>query len=113
VKVAIAARGYWIQSHILQIPNRFGFFSPGPPLLQEFEGGWFVVALVLHAPVVFISAFIVGLLSLQPDHPPLWRITTALAVLLATSLAAVWILMATNGRRAPDYDWGNLKLRKE
>ncbi|RYP65286.1 hypothetical protein DL770_009032 [Monosporascus sp. CRB-9-2] len=35
--LAVATRAYWIQSHILRIPDRFGFFSPGPPRLQVLE----------------------------------------------------------------------------
>ena len=34
VRLAVATRGYWIQSHVLHIPDRFGWFSPGPPRLQ-------------------------------------------------------------------------------
>jgi hypothetical protein len=38
VYFAIGARGYHIQSHILDIPPRFAMFSPGPPSLQVDEG---------------------------------------------------------------------------
>lgn len=31
VYLAIASRSYRIQSHTLHIPDRSGFFSPGPP----------------------------------------------------------------------------------
>ncbi|KAI0136371.1 hypothetical protein BJ170DRAFT_601493 [Xylariales sp. AK1849] len=41
VHLAIANRGYWIQSHILHIPDRLGFFSPGSPRLQVHEGASF------------------------------------------------------------------------
>ncbi|KAL8948227.1 MAG: hypothetical protein Q9222_005563, partial [Ikaeria aurantiellina] len=35
--LAIANTGYRIQSHILRIPDRMGFFAPGPPRLQVYE----------------------------------------------------------------------------
>ncbi|KAF5574865.1 hypothetical protein FPCIR_13400, partial [Fusarium pseudocircinatum] len=33
-KLKMANRGYYIQSKILHIPDRFGFFFAGPPWLQ-------------------------------------------------------------------------------
>ena len=42
LRLAIATTGYRIQSCTLQIPDRFGFFSPGPPRLQVFEGLSFI-----------------------------------------------------------------------
>lgn len=36
-KLEMANRGYYIQSKILHIPDRFGFLSPGPPSLQVFD----------------------------------------------------------------------------
>lgn len=34
---AIGTWGFWIQSHIIHIPNRLGLFSPAPPQLQAYE----------------------------------------------------------------------------
>jgi len=34
VHLAVATIGYWIQSQQLKIPDRYGFFSLGPPRLQ-------------------------------------------------------------------------------
>lgn len=35
--LARAQRGYWLQSRVLRIPDRYGFFVAGPPLLQAHE----------------------------------------------------------------------------
>lgn len=35
--VARAQEGYWLQSRVLRIPDRYGFFVSGPPLLQAHE----------------------------------------------------------------------------
>jgi hypothetical protein len=53
VRLAIARRGYLIQSDILHIPDRFGYFSPGPPRLQAFEGGMFA-GMALCQGILFI-----------------------------------------------------------
>ncbi|EQB58403.1 hypothetical protein CGLO_01351 [Colletotrichum gloeosporioides Cg-14] len=47
--LAIATRGYYIQTEIFRIPERFGVFSPGPPRLQAHQGFLFVIQTVLVA----------------------------------------------------------------
>ena len=36
-RLALAIQCYWFQSRILRLPDRFGFFAPGPPRLQVEE----------------------------------------------------------------------------
>ncbi|KAK3365431.1 hypothetical protein B0H63DRAFT_363157, partial [Podospora didyma] len=38
VRLAIAIRGYWIQSRVSHIPDRFGVFLSGPPRRKVSEG---------------------------------------------------------------------------
>ena len=38
VLLDLANRGYYIQSEVLHISERYGVFSPGPPRLQVYEG---------------------------------------------------------------------------
>jgi hypothetical protein len=42
VLLAIGASCYRIQSHMLHIPDRFGFFSPSLPRLQVHRAGFFL-----------------------------------------------------------------------
>jgi hypothetical protein len=41
--LTIAGRGYWYQKHIISIPDRYGFFSAGPPNEQVRQGVLFVM----------------------------------------------------------------------
>ncbi|RYP80877.1 hypothetical protein DL769_002255 [Monosporascus sp. CRB-8-3] len=40
--IAIATGGYRIQSRVLNIPDRWDFFSPDPPRLQVHQGASFL-----------------------------------------------------------------------
>ncbi|KAI0508778.1 hypothetical protein F5B22DRAFT_649673 [Xylaria bambusicola] len=54
VLLDIANRGYYIQSEVLHISERYGIFSPGPPRLQVYEGQASVVA-------YYIALYMIGL----------------------------------------------------
>lgn len=45
---AIARRGYWMQSHILHIPDRVGFFTSGPAPLLDFQGALTTSIFILY-----------------------------------------------------------------
>jgi hypothetical protein len=59
VHLGVAAHGYWIQSSVLHIPNRFGFFSPGPPRLQVFHGALFAFISFSLSILSVLGAFII------------------------------------------------------
>jgi hypothetical protein len=111
--VDVGTRGYWIQSHILRIPDRYGFFSPSPPRLQRHEAITFIVFfLVTMFSSFYWTLLLIGLQKI-PDHLPLWRLALAIAVLMVCMWAAVWAMNCFDHRRAPGYKWEDSKLRKE
>ena len=59
--LAVANTGYRIQSRTLQILDRFGLFSPGPPRLQVHEGLSFIIMVLWICLSLFSNAFIVYL----------------------------------------------------
>ncbi|KAH0441457.1 hypothetical protein CcaCcLH18_02020 [Colletotrichum camelliae] len=111
--LAVAARGYHIQSSVLRIPDRYGWFTPGSPRLQCRQGAAMSLYLFL---VVFLTAlYDYTLFRLKYVHK---RRTEEMEWMFGISLAIVvflpWLAMYHDPRRAPDYewkDWGN--RRKE
>jgi len=113
IQLALATRGYWIQSHILRIPDRYGFFSPGPPRLQVYQGFLFIALFIMVVCSIFCWAFVVFLLSLRPDHKPIWKAVLFMAIPAGGTVAAIWVTECLSKRRSRDYDWGDWKLRKD
>lgn len=113
IQMALASRGHWIQSHILHIPDRYGFFSPGPPRLQVYQGFLFIPLLIMTICSIFLGACAVFNISLKPDHKPIWRVVVFMVALVVGTLAILWIMACFDRLRAPDYDWGHWKLRKD
>ncbi|KAI1769160.1 hypothetical protein GGR53DRAFT_228507 [Hypoxylon sp. FL1150] len=58
---ATGAGGYHIQAHVLHIPDRFGFFSPGPPALQMRQGSF-----VLGYAVAVLTLLLVKYVGRRP-----------------------------------------------
>ncbi|KAI0010056.1 hypothetical protein F4779DRAFT_327188 [Xylariaceae sp. FL0662B] len=105
VHLAIGTWGYWIQAHILHIPDRFGFFSPGPPPpLQTWQGALFVQAAVRLVPANLIAASTCVLWKV--NGLPISRIAGGFLAIDALTIAFIWALTLFDSRRAPDYDWG-------
>lgn len=52
-RLALATHCYWFQSRILRIPDRFGFFAPGPPRLQVEESSNFIFLLLFLIQIGF------------------------------------------------------------
>jgi hypothetical protein len=113
IHLAIATRGYWIQSRILYIPDRYGFFSPAPPRLQVYQGFLFIALFIMVICSIFCGASVVFLLSLRPDHKPIWKAVVFMVILVGGTVAMIWFMECFSKRRAQDYDWGNWKLRKD
>lgn len=105
--VDTGGRGYWIQSQVLRIPDQYGFFVSGPPLLQAQEAHIFTISFT-DAVCPVISIMMMELLDLFDMG---WRLpgSTAAAVfcyLIATYVREVFF----NPRRlhASEYDWDAL-----
>ncbi len=110
--LAIATTGYQIQSRTLQIPDRFGFFSPGPPRLQVHEGlsfiimvGWICLNLIFNA----FSVFVCRLYGL----PTCQKLGAAFSLTIVPGVVLFWVGAVYGRRRAPGYEWGDWKLRKD
>jgi hypothetical protein len=62
---------------------------------------------------IFCGASVVFLLSLRPDHKPIWKAVVFMVILVGGTVAMIWFMECFSKRRAQDYDWGNWKLRKD
>jgi len=109
--LALASRCYRIQSHVLHVPDNWGFFSPGPPRLQVHQGAGLVVVLGLQVHTAALGGFVVYMLVIR-NRPVFGLVGFLLAMHLAT-LVAFWALSLFDRHRAIGYDWGDGKLRKE
>ena len=110
--LAVTTTGYRIQSRTLRIPDRFGFFSPGPPRLQVHEGlafiimvGWICLNLIFNAFLVFLCR-LCGLSTCQ-------KLGAAFPLMIVPGAVLFWIGAVYDRRRAPGYEWGDWKLRKD
>lgn len=111
--LAVASRCYRIQVHSLHIPDQFGFFWPGSPRLQVYEGAAFVALGFGLAFLTVYEGFVVLWIKLAMRRP-VSALAGAMLVMNLVLVASCWILACLDRRRAPDYDWGdNWTLRKE
>lgn len=101
--LVIAQRAYRVQSRVLRIPDRFGPFSSGPPLLQAHQANK-LAALVTEAVFPIVGATIME-----------WVVETRWW--LPISMAAVTFLFTIslyiqeiffNPMRGADYNWAAL-----
>ena len=113
VHLTIAAHGYRMQSSVLHIPDRFGFFSPGLPRLQAFQGALFGLVSFHLGITCMLGACIIIWVRARGD--PTLALATAMLLIVVGVAALVWIMSCHDRRHLPDYDWGSEdgKLRKE
>ena len=113
VHLAIGTRGYWLQSHILHVPHRVGFFSSGPPRLQVLEGAEVFFISMLLIPICAWIAFLLllihlaGLMTVKAAVSIVVFVTAWLACILALQFAR------HRSRRALDSDWEEWKVSIE
>jgi hypothetical protein len=112
VRLAIGTRGYRIQSQTLRIPDRIGFFSPGPPRLQVSEAASFIM-LVLHTCLGVIAGACVVFMTRLLGLPNAFKAGAVFLAFVVVQNGIIWVMVAYNPRRAPEYDWGDWKLRKD
>lgn len=110
--LALATRCYWIQSRILRIPDRFGFFASGPPRLQVEESGILVFVVFVTCHLVFYAGLAVYLVSLLGNRP-VKSFAALMGLICLTPLGFVWIHLCWSSRRHPDYVWKDWKVRME
>lgn len=100
--LTLARRGYWFQSRVLHVPDSFGFFSSGPPLLQAHEAHiFFVSAADAVGPVVSISMMeCLDLFDIK------WWLQASMAAVTLLFVISVYVdEIFFNPMRASDYDW--------
>ncbi|KAL1856260.1 hypothetical protein Daus18300_010832 [Diaporthe australafricana] len=105
--LAIARGAYWVQSRVLHIPDRFGPYSSGPPLLQAFEGQRLAsIATEAIAPVV--CATLMELMVWEVG----WWFPLSLAAISVLFIISIYVEdVFFNKMRAPDYNWKALSKK--
>ncbi len=115
VHLALGIRGYWIQSQVLHIPDRFGFFSPGPPRLQVHQAFLLLPMLLAVITTSFWGAFAICLavLNNKDNSLPAWRITEVVVVLVVGGADVLYIGFLFDPCLAQNYDWVDWKVHKD
>ena len=112
--LALASNGYRVQSRTLRIPDRYGFFSPGPPRLQVYEAVDFITMICCIAIILVFNALMVFASRLDRLPPP--KPLGSAALFLGMNLFVViifWIVAIHDRHRAPGYEWTDWKMRKD
>lgn len=110
--LSIANGGYRIQSRTLRIPDRLGFFTSGPPPLQVHQTSESMLLVGCVCVSTVIASFLLILLKIDA-RPNSWVVAPVWAAFTAVEVAMVWHAVCNNSRRAPGYDWGNWKPRRD
>ena len=110
--LATATTGYRIQSRTLQIPDRFNFFSPGPPRLQVHGGLFFIIIVGWICLNIIFNIFSVFLCR-QCGLPTSQKLGAAFLLMIVPGAVLFWIAAVYDRRRAPGYEWEAWKLRKD
>ena len=100
--LAVATTGYRSQSRTLQIPDRLGLFSPGPPRLQVHEGLAFIIMVVWICLTPMSNAFSVYL-TRRYGLPTYQKLGAIFSVTTVPGVFLFWIIVIHDRRRAPGY----------
>lgn len=111
--LAVATNGYRIQSHTLRIPDWLGFFSPGPQRLQTFEGCLFISVAGLACIYLTWGLFSLLFFEYVLGQPQYRRGAAVFVFLTLFHLVFCWLLVISNKRRAPGFEWEDWKVRKD
>lgn len=105
--LAISRRGYWIQSRVLCIPDRFGLFSSGPPLLQACQAHK-LASTINEAVIPVIGASMMELMILETG----WWLPGFMAAICFLFIVSVYVgEVFFNPMRASDYNWEALNKK--
>ncbi len=110
--LAIATIGHRIQSRTLQIPDRLGLFSPGPPRLQVHEGCSFLFILGWTCLIMILDAYCVYSCR-RPHGECTCQLGAVFLVVMVPHAVIFWIASVYDRHRAPGYEWADWKLRKD
>lgn len=110
--IALASQGYWIQSQILNIPDRFGMFSPGPAPLLAHQGAFFA-CLIVCLTLIDIWTMVLFFMFTTCGNVPGSKLARRMAMVRIILLPAIWIVACQDPHRAPDYNWENWNSPQE
>lgn len=108
VLLHLANRGYYIQSEVLHISERYGIFSPGPPRLQVYEGQASVVAYHIVLCIGAAFAFIYFLLGKSTKSNA--GLYVFPLIIFAFILVELYIALLWPPQRAPGYVWDDWEV---
>lgn len=106
-QLAFGARGYHIQTKTLHIPERFGFFSSGPPRLQARQGFCLIFILLLCVSFYALCFVLLFMLWVQ-GRPVKFEGLGGAGMIGAAPLVCFplgWISSCLDPARSPDYEW--------
>jgi hypothetical protein len=110
--VSLGTNAYRIQSQTLGIPDDFGMFSAGPPRLQAYEAGKFLLMCSCLLIILFWTTFTLAICWLARTKNFWWIALMLYASILGTA-ACVWAISCERtGRRAPGYVWEDWKVER-
>jgi hypothetical protein len=111
IHLKIATTVYGIQLQ-LPVPDRLGFFSPGPPRLQVREAASFVGLIIVTCFLILYGGFVLFLLRLL-GVPNTLQLGAAMLLMIVAQVVLVWALTCFSRHRTPEYEWADWKLRKD
>ncbi len=62
---------------------------------------------------IICGASIVFLVSLRPDHEPIWKAVVIMVIPVGDTVAMIWVTECFSKRRTRDYNWADWKLRND
>ena len=110
--LAVATEGYRIQSHTLHVPDRMGFFSPGPPRLQVYEASSFFFLVCWVSFSIGFSGFMTFLIKLL-GAPNCHKVFAGFLSWVVFGGLLIWFVACHDRHRVPGYEWEDWKLRTD
>jgi hypothetical protein len=110
--LSLGTNAYRIQSQTLGISDHFGMFSAGPPRLQAYEAGKFLLmGFVLLIPLFWASFTLAICWAARTKN--FWWIALFLSALIVGTAACLWAACCQRtGHRAPGYVWKDWKVER-
>ncbi|EHK21331.1 uncharacterized protein TRIVIDRAFT_223103 [Trichoderma virens Gv29-8] len=109
VYVEMAARCYHIQSRVLHIPDRFGYFLPGPPRLAAQDA--FAFALIFFTFGLPLAAFAICWVVFKSVRQEILLGTIGYLVMCFMLLVLLWAVEIHRYRRMRGHDGEDVELK--
>ena len=112
VHLSTARHGYRIQSQILRIPGRYGFFSPGPQRLQVHQGCFILIFTFCICVCTVLNAFSIFVCRLH-GQPNCEKLGLLYASTVIIGVVMIWAVAINGPLRQPGYEWPDWEIRKD